>query len=119
MSHPRLRTAVAAVVLLAAREAAADPPPAPDAPLHLRSSSSIVTEGGSHLDVPPGYYLTEPQWDALDFEIRALQDERTRLRAENTSLRESAGTGAPWWAIGAAVVLGAAAGAYAWDRWAD
>lgn len=119
--------AICGVVLHAAR-AAADPAPvdqhpaldaAIDVPTHLQSASHVTTDGGSSLDLPPGYFISEPQWDDLDFRVRALQDDVVRLGAENKSLRESAGSGAPWWAIAAAVVVGAAGGAYAWERWVD
>lgn len=88
-----------------------------DPPKHFQTPSHVTTQGGSELDLPPGYFLDEPAWDALDYQVRTLQDDRTRLSAENKSLRDSAGTGAPWWAIAAGVVVGAAAGAYAWERW--
>lgn len=109
---PRLAAlAIGAIVLHAARVVAE--------PLHLKTPAHITTQGGSEIDVPPGYVLTEPEWDALDFALTTAQDDRTRLEAENKSLRASAGTGAPWWAIAAAVVVGAAGGAYAYERWVD
>ncbi len=77
--------ALAAVLgLLAASQAHADVPP----PTHVQSTSECDTAGGSHLSLPPGYFLPEETWSALDFELRRLQDSETRLTAENQRLRD-------------------------------
>lgn len=109
--------ALAGALVLHAADAAGEPVGPDNPPLHLTTPSHVITQGGSELDLPPGYFLDDEQWSALDTELRRLQDEETRLGAENQSLRASAHSGAPWWAIGAAVVVGAVAGAYAWERW--
>lgn len=57
-------------------------------PLRIRSSSSVVTDGGSNLRLPPGYFLDDEQWVVLDTEVRRLQDAETRLKAENQELRK-------------------------------
>lgn len=84
-----------------------------DAPLHLRSRSTVTTEGGSVLQLPPGYFLEEPAWNALDLELRRLQDTETRLTAENAKLRDltkrrSVDT---LWTIGISLGVGLLAGA--------
>lgn len=98
------------VMCLAARSAGGDDalpstPSAPPAPtvignagyLHLRSSAHVQTEGGSDLRLPPGYYLDEPNWHKLDDEVRRLQEQETRLAAENKSLRSTVSSWQPGW----------------------
>jgi hypothetical protein len=65
-------------------------------PLHLKSGSSVKTDGGSDLRLPPGYFLTEPDWSKLDAELRRLQNAETRLDAENKSMRKSLDDGPGW-----------------------
>lgn len=99
------------LVLAWAGAAAGDPAPAPDPAhvLHLHTGSHVVTLGGSTLDLPPGWFLPEPRWDALDAETKRLQDAETRLTAENKSLRSAAGAWSPGWrtliiAVGVGVI---------------
>ena len=61
-----------------------------DAPKHFHTPAHCDTDGGSHVDLPPGYFYDEAQKKAADVEMKRLQDAETRLRAENTSLRKSA-----------------------------
>ncbi len=75
-------------------------------PLHLNSRSRVVTEGGANLRLPRGYFVPEGKWDALDLEVKRLQDQETRLSAENEALRDSGG-GPGWGTV--AVVVGALA----------
>ncbi len=56
--------------------------------------------------LPPGYYLPDATWDALDFEVRRLQDAETRLTAERDSYADTT----VQWVVGA-LVAGFAAGA--------
>ncbi len=77
---------------------------------HLKSPSTLETEKGSVLQLPPGYFMDEPTWDERDREMRRLQDQETRLGAENRSLRESA-DGFPWVTTGVVGILGSALGA--------
>jgi len=81
-------------------------PSAAAEPLHLRTPSQVKTEGGSDLKLDPGFFMTEPEWYNLDKQVRQLQDDSTRLRAENKVLREDAGPG--WVTLG--IILGAFAG---------
>lgn len=93
MTRPVLKLALAAALgissLLLAPSAAAKP-------LRLHSASSMKTDGGVDLRLPPGYFLTEPDWDKLDKEVRRLQDAETRLSAENKSMRKSLDSGPGW-----------------------
>ncbi len=103
MTHRRAALLVAAVALAIPRNARADFPPDDtfatqrktrvaenNGPLHFADSPTITSAAGTVLALPPGYYLTDPQFAALDAELRRAQDAETRLRAENDSLRESA-----------------------------
>jgi hypothetical protein len=73
----------------------------------------VHTDGGNDLRLPPGYYLDEPNWNKLDLEVRRLQDQETRLTAENHSLRTSLGGWQPGWkTLSGALLLGIAAGFY-------
>ena len=65
--------------------------------LRLLSSSSVQTDGGSNLRLPPGYYLDEERWKRLDLRVRELQNDSTRLNAENRALRNSVGGWQPGW----------------------
>lgn len=102
---------LAVVLTLATTRAAADPP------IHLQTSAEVKTDGGSQLRLPPGYFLDEPAWSALDTELRRLQDAETRLAAENTSLRASARTTTPtsppsWYVVVSTFATGVAVGWY-------
>lgn len=65
---------------------------------HLKSPSTLRTEKGSELTLPPGYFLDEQTWQERDLELRRLQELETRLVAENKSLREDAAF-PPWMAV--------------------
>ena len=92
------------MVVLASREAGTEP-------LHLKTPSSVQTDGGTTLRLPPGYFLEEPVWHDLDEEMKRLQEREVRLDAENKSLRSSAKEiSFGWYVLGAAVVAGFAAG---------
>lgn len=93
-----------AVALVAAltREAAGDT-------WHLKSPSEVTTQKGSHLTLPPGYFLDERTWQERDAELKRLQEDETRKKAENESLRKSA-TEIPWKTVLCAFTFGAFVG---------
>lgn len=107
--------AAACVVHLLTTRAAAEPAPT----LRFRESPTITSARGTVLALPPGYYVPEPAWDALDAEVRRLQDAETRLAAENASLRASAKERPPGgWGV-AALVTGALAAGITLGAWAS
>lgn len=73
---------------------------------------------GKTIDLEPGRYLPEESWVELDAEMVALQDDVTRLEAENASLLESS-SGGDWRLVLAGTVVGMAVGAYALSRWGE
>jgi hypothetical protein len=79
--------------------------------VHLKSASTCTTAKGSTVQLPPGYFLDEAKFAALDAEVRRAQDAETRLTAENASFRAHPPSAGPsWWtiilpAVSAAVVL--------------
>lgn len=82
-------------------------------PVHVHSPSHVVTDGGSKLDLPPGYFYDEALHAALDVEVKRLQDVETRVTAENKSLRETLSTWQPpVYLLVTTFVIGVAAGAY-------
>lgn len=108
---------VALMATLLATRAAGEPAPS-TAPVMVCTKESITlrADAGQEMRVPPGCYLPAPTYAAVDGEMRRLQDETTKLAAENESLRESASE-SPWgWgtltALVTAVALGVAAGGY-------
>lgn len=109
-------------------DASVEAPPAPDAPeappviggagyLRLRSAARVQTDGGSDLRLPPGYYLDEDNYARIDREVRRLQDQETRLAAENRSLRSSlAGWQPGWRTLAVTLILGTVTGFYLHSR---
>ena len=65
------------------------PVAAADTPIHLKTTATCTTQGGSTVTLPAGYFLSEDLWERLDRETRRLQELETRLSAENKSLKES------------------------------
>ena len=108
--HRRVFLAAALATVLFAREATGEPI------LHIKTPSTLKTEGGSELRLPPGYFLDEEAWRERDLELKRLQESDVRLRAENRSLRKSAEADAiPWKTIGCAIVFGAFVGVIGWQ----
>lgn len=86
MRSRRSCVVVAILVILAAREASGEI-------YHLKSPSQLKTEKGSELKLPPGYFLDEETWRERDERMKKLEEDRTRFKAENESLRKSARDG--------------------------
>lgn len=102
----RFALLVVAVTLAVDCEVAAEPI------THLKSPSTVTTDKGSTLRLPPGYFLDEPTWKEKDAHMRAVEDELTRKSAENASLRKSAAKQwFDWKVVVAAAAAGFAAGA--------
>ncbi len=120
MTHRQHLAGIALTALiLAAMSGVAhgDPAPAPSGFLHMRTPSTVHTDGGSDLKLPPGYFMDEPTYDKLDAEQRRLQDAELRLTVENKSMRQSlAGWQPGWYMIAGFVVTSLAAGWYLHDR---
>jgi hypothetical protein len=98
----RVRILVAAIVLLGTARATAEP-----INIHIETPSTVHTDGGTDLRLPPGYFLDEGTHQKLDTEMRRLQDTETRLSAENTSLRSTLKGWQPGWIV---LVVAAAGG---------
>lgn len=103
---------------------ACPPPPTVEVdlggPVRLRTPSAVITEGGSSLRLPAGYYLAEPLWTSWELKLRRLQDAETRLTAENDSLRKSAAGWSPGWrTLATALLVGMVAGGYGYHKLHD
>src|SRR5690606_35940971 len=104
---PRAFFIAAIVVALSARVAA-------DPIYHLKTPSSVTTDGGTNLRLPPGYFLDEDTWAKRDAELKQAQEDAIRFKAENVSLRQSATETFGWKAIGCAVAFGLVSGVIAY-----
>lgn len=81
--------------------------------VHLKTPSSVVTDGGSKLRLPAGYFVDEPVWLSVDKEFRRLQESETRTLAENKALRSRLDTWSPGWiTLATSFAVGAIAGGY-------
>jgi hypothetical protein len=110
------RVALCAAVALGAMGRVAAGDPTPPINLHLLTPSTVHTDGGSDLHLPPGYFLDEATRGALDIEMKRLQDAETRLTAENTSLTASVGWAPGWYTLAVTLAAGIALGWYAHDK---
>ncbi len=101
---------VVALVVSLGRVASADP--VPKIPTQLLSPATVDTEGGSHFELPSGWWLLPPDdVPRIDLELKTCQDDRTRALAENRSLKESLREIDPaWYYVLGAVVAGFGAG---------
>jgi len=82
-----------------------------DGPLRFKTPAQCTTEGGSKVDIAPGRYIPEPEWQHLDRLYTGLENDVTRLTAENNSYKES-GSGVSWYQIAAALTAGFGLGYY-------
>ena len=119
MIHHRLGIAITVGLLsFTPSVAAADPAPAPATivvppPTHIHTASTVTTDGGSTLHLPPGYFLDEPAWDNLNVQIKKLQDTDTDLTAQNKAMQTTLSGWSPGWrTLAVAVVTGVAIGVY-------
>ncbi len=119
-----LALAVALVVLTVdspatADDAAPSPSPAPRVYIQLMGERKLCKPDASSptLEVcrslPPGRYLDEASWLELDARLRELEDTRTRLKAENNSLRGTMAGWQPGWRLLAVTLATGFAGGFA------
>jgi hypothetical protein len=91
----------------------ADPP----VNVHLRTPSTVHTDGGVDLRLPPGYFLDETSRRDLDAEVKRLQTQEIRLAAENASLvKATQGWQPGWYTLAISFAGGLALGWYVCDR---
>jgi len=106
----KLSAAVVVLVSLTSTHAAAD------SLLHFKTPAVCKTNGGSTVHILPGRYIPEPEWIRIDEMFKELEDDNTRLKAENASLLEEPPWSPGWkFAIGA-FLIGTGAGAYAYNK---
>lgn len=86
--------AALAVYLLAVRAAAE---PAPGVRLRMRDDSTLTLKSGRVLELPPGRFIEETEFERLEIEFKRLQDAETRLTAERDSLEKSTDSWRPGW----------------------
>ena len=110
---------VGALVLALTTAAAADPATPPAAPAFAHFQSPRIACRGtleSRVDciqLAPGYFMDEAAYERLDLALKSLQDDKTRLSAENGALRTAASSWRPgWFTLLVATVSGAALAIY-------
>ncbi len=121
MTRPRLCAVTAALVtFLLTTSAAADGAPveAPPTPhLQLTTPMLLTRNDGATRMLPPGHFFDNPAYDKIEKEIKRLQDQETRLTAENFSLRKATEGWTPGWKTVASVfVTGVTIGIYVATR---
>ncbi len=93
----------------------------PTIPTQLLTPSTLITDGGSGMRLPAGFWIwPDSEHKRVDGELRTLQEHKTRVDAENQSLRRSIHentTSARIW-IGTMLLVGFSAG-YAYHRWGN
>jgi hypothetical protein len=105
----------ATIVCVSVIVALTRPARADDVDLNLRisSRSTLKTEGGSELSLPARVrIMSEEKFEALDKEVRRLQEVETRLSAENASLRATPSGSSTWIAVTIVAAGSLIAGAY-------
>lgn len=101
----------------AASAPTAPPPPPAASRWHVPGPWQLTLPSGTAYTMPPAYILPENAWNDLDAEMKRLQDEDTRLTAENQSLTTSLSGWQPGWKTFAIAVLGGVAiGWYAHEK---
>lgn len=109
LARRRLMVAGAVLaILVPTREAIGDPVATV---LHIATTAHVTTDGGSKLDLPPGYFFPEPKYAELNTEVKRLQDAEVRLTAENGSLQAAASApGLGWKSVLVVLVVGLGGG---------
>jgi len=114
MNPRRIFVLVFMLLCLMGNDAAADEvKPLPDGHVHLESGSGqLIGPDGQRYFLPVGSHILDgTSWENIDGEYRRLQDQETRLRAENRSLKDSLKGWRPGWiTITSVLLVGVAAG---------
>lgn len=84
--------------------------------VHLKSAATCTTVKGSIVTLPPGVFLSDDKFAALDAELKRQQDLTTRLTAENASFRAQAPGWQPGWKSITLSILAGMAAVIAIDR---
>lgn len=106
-----LSLVVVLVVSLLATSAAAEDFPF----LRFKTPAVCTTEGGSTVNIPIGRFIPEESWDQIDTEWQIMEDNTTRLEAENKHLKASESP-VGWKTSLAGSIVGILIGRYALKR---
>lgn len=83
-------------------------------PVRFTVPVTCSTEAAESIDLSPGRYIPEEVWQEAEDSLKALQDDRTRLAAENAVLKDY-DEPTNWYILGAVFIAGTVAGAYLID----
>ena len=113
--NARKLCAIVLLVVLGGARVAADPLAAckPSEPCHLRmrEDTTLTKDDGTQYRLPPGHFYDVPTWTGLNDEVIRLQNQETRLKSENQSLRGSlAGWQPGWLTVMVAITFGVGIG---------
>ncbi len=114
--HRKLAILLGALIVILPRVAAAEPVPLLEMPtMHLllgTGDGKLTGPNGLDYRIPQGSHILAPDsWKEHDDKFKLLQDDKTRLTAENKSLRESADEW-PWLPVAIGVGVGLTMGVY-------
>jgi hypothetical protein len=68
--------------------------------------STLTLKSGRVLDLPPGRFIEELEFEKTEIEFKRLQDTETRLTAENHEFRKITESWQPGWRTLAVTLLG-------------
>lgn len=113
----KAKIVIAIALMLASVRAAAEPdhPCTVGSPchLHMRDETTLSKDDGHQFRLPPGHFLDDPAYLVLDDTLHGLQDSKTRLTAENQSLRGAVAGWQPGWLTFATALVGGFVGGIA------
>lgn len=117
----RARSLVVIAALLLASRAAADDTVPPPVVIQTLTPMILRRDDGAERRVPPGRFLDEQTFQKLDARFRELEASKTRLSAENKSLRGALSSWQPGWGtllitVASGITNGWAARRYVIDR---
>lgn len=119
MKPKRLALVVALFVFLVGGRAFADEvKPLPEGHVRLTTGNGeLIAPNGDRYFLPVGTHILDgTSWENLDGEHRRLQEQETRLKAENRSLRNSANEWSPGWRTVVFITAGALAIGFTAER---